>query len=102
MADVEARAATVATGDAGRARSLAEGGQSLAVKGMRRYPVVVVLAVLVAYVAALHVSSVACSIAKELQGAVQKPPAGKHAEPIEHTFGVQQPAAGASTPAFNS
>ena len=60
MAEVDDRAAAAATGDAGRARSLAEGGQQPpAVKGGATISAsVVLLAVLAASVAALLMSSV--------------------------------------------
>ncbi|CAN6294895.1 unnamed protein product [Urochloa humidicola] len=110
VADVDARAAAAATGDdAGRARSVAEGGQPPAVKGGATISVaVVLLAVLVASVAALLVSSVPRAgddvgegaVAKAMQGgpeAAAPAAEGKRAEPVEHAVG-----AGAGTPGFNS
>ncbi|CAN6289280.1 unnamed protein product [Urochloa humidicola] len=115
-ADVDARAAAAATGgDAGRARSLAEGAQQqpppAAVKGGATVSVaVVLLAVLVASVAALLVSSVPRAgddvvgegaVAKAMQGAGagagKEAPAAKPAEPVEHAVG-----GGGGTPGFNS
>ncbi|CAN6325062.1 unnamed protein product [Urochloa humidicola] len=113
-ADVDARAAAAATGgDAGRARSLAEGAQQpppAAVKGGATVSVaVVLLAVLVASVAALLVSSVPRAgddvvgegaVAKAMQGAGagKEAPAAKPAEPVEHAVG----GGGGGTPGFNS
>ncbi|CAL4939683.1 unnamed protein product [Urochloa decumbens] len=112
MADVDARAAT--GGDAGRARSVAEGGQPPAVKGGATVSVsVVLLAVLVASVAALLVSSVPRAgddgvvgegaVGKAMQGAgggagAGEAAAGKPAEPVEHAVG----GIGGGTPGFNS
>ncbi|CAL4914654.1 unnamed protein product [Urochloa decumbens] len=115
MADVDARAAAAATGgDAARARSLAEGGhQPPAVKGGATVSVsVVLLAVLVASVAALLVSSVPRAgddgvvgegaVGKAMQGAgAGEAAAGKPAEPVEHAVGDIGAGAG-GTPGFNS
>ncbi|CAN6306446.1 unnamed protein product [Urochloa humidicola] len=113
MAEVDARAAAAATGgDAGRARSLAEGGQPPAVKGGATISVaVVLLAVLVASVAALLVSSVPRAgddvgegaVGKAMQGAMEDAASaaeGKRAEPVEHAVGAGAGAGG--TPGFNS
>ena len=103
-AEVDARAAAAATGDAGRARSLAEGGQQPpAVKGGATISAsVVLLAVLAASVAALLMSSVPRAgdgvgegvVGNGMQGAGEA--AGKRAEPVEHAV------RDAGIPGFNS
>jgi hypothetical protein len=100
--DVDARAAAAATGDAGRASSLSEGGQPPTVKGGATISVaVVLLAVLVASVAALLVTSVPRAGDGAGEGAVGKgmqgEAAGKPAEPVEHAVGGD-----AGIPGFNS
>ncbi|XP_004984201.2 uncharacterized protein LOC101757961 [Setaria italica] len=108
--DVDARAAAAATGDAGRASGLAEGGQPPAVKGGATISVaVVLLAVLVASVAALLVSSVPRAgdgvgegaVGKGMQGAAgggaAGEAAGKRAEPVEQALGGD-----VGIPGFNS
>ncbi|RLN39815.1 uncharacterized protein C2845_PM01G16680 [Panicum miliaceum] len=107
MPEVDARAAAAATGDAGRASSLKEGGQPPAVKGGATISVsVVLLAVLAASVAALLMSSVPRAgdgvgeevVGNGMQGAGggAGEAAGKRAEPIEHA--VADP----GIPGFNS
>jgi len=102
-AEVDARAAAAATGDAGRAGSLAEGGQPPAVNGGATISAsVVLLAVLAAAVAALLMSSVPRAgdgvgegvVGNGMQGAGEA--AGKRAEPVEHAV------RDAGIPGFNS
>jgi len=102
-AEVDARAAAAAPGDAGRAGSLAEGGQPPAVKGGATISAsVVLLAVLAASVAALLMSSVPRAgdgvgegvVGNGMQGAGEA--AGKRAEPVEHAV------RDAGIPGFNS
>nr|CAB3495763.1 unnamed protein product [Digitaria exilis] len=117
MADeVDARAAAAATGgDAGRAKSIAEGGQPPAVKGGATISVaVVLLALLVASVAAFLMSSVPRAGdgvvgdgagkgmqeagAGPVQGQARQPAGTKGAEPVEHA--VRDDVGG--IPGFNS